>query len=75
MVNLLYKNPVAAIRAIGKIISKKRGNASNVKIQNAELDAPDSITSSKKRSDCVNKITAASVNAMKIVAIERLFNI
>ena len=71
----LYKNNVAAIRASGRIISKKRGSANNVKTQKELLVAPDSMTNSKNRNDWVKNTTTASVIAIKIVAIVKFLNI
>ena len=56
---------------MGKITSKKRGNASMVRIRKDFPDAPAFMISSKKRSDSVRKITTASTMATIAVARRR----
>lgn len=68
-------NKVAAMTAIGRMTSKKRGNASSVKIQNVEPDNPVFKTKSKRRKDWVKKIIIVRTNAIKSVAIIKFLNI
>lgn len=61
--------------ASGSMISIKRGRARTVKPQKVELDAPDSITSSRYFNDCVRKITTVSTTVTNRLAIRRFLKI
>lgn len=60
--------------AMGTMISKKRGRASMVSTQKEALEAPDSMTSSKKRRDCVRRMTALNTADINIAAMARFLN-
>ena len=73
-VSLLYTNKVAVIREMGRMTSKNRGRARQVKTQKVLPEEPAFITISRKRKDCVKKIIKVSTTAINTVARARVLN-